>query len=65
MIKILAREEKIYLEVKAMAKIETPVINNLQTKVKMMMNDLHVPGAAIAVIKDGEVGLLVPIVVIN
>ncbi len=55
MIEILAWEEKIYLEVKAMAKIETPVIGNLQTKVKMMMNDLHVPGAAIAVIKDGEV----------
>ena len=38
-----------------MSKIETPVISSLQTTVEKMMKDLMVPGAAVAVIKDGEV----------
>ncbi|KFN01490.1 serine hydrolase [Bacillus clarus] len=38
-----------------MSKIETPVTTSLQTTVEKMMKDLNVPGAAVAVIKDGEV----------
>ncbi|HFK1763371.1 penicillin-binding protein [Bacillus wiedmannii] len=38
-----------------MSKIETPVMTSLQTTVEKMMKDLHVPGCAVAVIKDGEV----------
>lgn len=38
-----------------MSKIEIPVISSLQTTIEKMMKDLHVPGAAVAVIKDGEV----------
>ncbi|WP_263704962.1 serine hydrolase [Bacillus thuringiensis] len=38
-----------------MSKIETPVMTSLQTTVEKMMKDLNVPGAALAVIKDGEV----------
>ena len=38
-----------------MSKIETPVLNTLQETVEKMMKDLHVPGAAVAIIKDGEV----------
>lgn len=38
-----------------MSKIETPVMSSLQTTVEKMMKDLKVPGAAVAVIKDGEV----------
>ncbi|OQR56152.1 serine hydrolase [Bacillus sp. CDB3] len=38
-----------------MSKIETPVMTSLQTTVEKMMKDLNVPGAAVAVIKDGEV----------
>lgn len=38
-----------------MSKIKTPVLSTLQHKVEKMMKDLHVPGAAVAVIKDGEV----------
>ncbi len=38
-----------------MSKIETPVMTSLQTTVEKMMKDLKVPGAAVAVIKDGEV----------
>ncbi len=37
-----------------MSKIETPVMTSLQTTVEKMMKDLNVPGAAVAVIKDGE-----------
>ncbi|HDR5371235.1 TPA: beta-lactamase family protein, partial [Bacillus anthracis] len=37
-----------------MSKIETPVMASLQTTVEKMMKDLNVPGAAVAVIKDGE-----------
>lgn len=37
-----------------MSKIETPVMASLQTTVEKMMEDLNVPGAAVAVIKDGE-----------
>ncbi|HHT7190494.1 TPA: serine hydrolase [Bacillus cereus] len=38
-----------------MSKIETPVMTSLQTTVEKMMKDLNVPGAAVAVIKDGKV----------
>lgn len=38
-----------------MSKIETPVMTSLQTTVEKMMKDLNVPGAAVAIIKDGEV----------
>lgn len=38
-----------------MSKIKTPVLSTLQHQVEEMMKALHVPGAAIAVIKDGEV----------
>ncbi|PEB50603.1 penicillin-binding protein [Bacillus pseudomycoides] len=38
-----------------MSKIETPVINTLHTTIEKMMKDLRVPGAAVAIIKDGEV----------
>ncbi|KAA0765385.1 serine hydrolase [Bacillus sp. SH5-2] len=38
-----------------MSKIETPVMTSLQTTVEKMMKDLKVPGAAVAIIKDGEV----------
>ncbi|MFJ8529047.1 serine hydrolase [Bacillus sp. NPDC094106] len=38
-----------------MSKIETPVLNTLQETVEKMMKDLRVPGAAVAIIKDGEV----------
>lgn len=38
-----------------MSKIKTPVLSTLQHNVEKMMKDLHVPGAAVAVIKDGEV----------
>ncbi|PFN28527.1 serine hydrolase [Bacillus cereus] len=38
-----------------MSKIETPVLTSLQTTVEKMMNDLKVPGAAVAIIKDGKV----------
>lgn len=38
-----------------MSKIETPVMTSLQTTVENMMKDLNVPGAAVAIIKDGEV----------
>ena len=38
-----------------MSKIETPVMTSLQTTAEKMMKDLNVPGAAVAVIKDGEV----------
>lgn len=38
-----------------MSKFGTPVMTSLQTTVEKMMKDLNVPGAAVAVIKDGEV----------
>lgn len=53
--KYSAVEQNLYLEVRSMSKIETPVMTSLQTAVEKMMKDLNVPGAAVAVIKDGEV----------
>ncbi len=39
-----------------MSKIETPVMTSfLQKTVEKMMKDLNVPGAAVAIIKDGDV----------
>ncbi|EAO51833.1 Penicillin-binding protein [Bacillus thuringiensis serovar israelensis ATCC 35646] len=43
------------MEVRSMSKFGTPVMTSLQTTVEKMMKDLNVPGAAVAVIKDGEV----------
>ncbi|WP_459503615.1 serine hydrolase [Bacillus sp. C1] len=38
-----------------MSKTEIPVVHTLHTTIENMMKDLQVPGAAVAVIKDGEV----------
>ncbi|MDM5188458.1 serine hydrolase [Bacillus sp. DX4.1] len=38
-----------------MSKIETPLVSTFQTTIEKMMEDLHVPGAAVAIIKDGKV----------
>ncbi|MCI0764428.1 serine hydrolase [Bacillus sp. TL12] len=38
-----------------MSQIETPVISTIQTTIEKMMTDLNVPGAAVAIIKDGKV----------
>ncbi|WP_144551004.1 serine hydrolase [Bacillus mycoides] len=38
-----------------MSQIETPIIRTLQTTIENMMEDLNVPGTAVAIIKDGEV----------
>ncbi|MFJ8413939.1 serine hydrolase [Bacillus paramycoides] len=38
-----------------MSKIKAPVLSTLQHTIEKMMKDLHVPGTAVAVIKDGEV----------
>jgi len=38
-----------------MSKTKIPVVCTLQTTIEKMMKDLHVPGAAVAVIKDSEV----------
>jgi CubicO group peptidase (beta-lactamase class C family) len=38
-----------------MTKVETVQASSLETKFEQMMKDLHVPGAAIAIVKDGKV----------
>ncbi|TPG68528.1 class A beta-lactamase-related serine hydrolase [Brevibacillus laterosporus] len=38
-----------------MTTIETALVSTLQTKLVKMMADLHVPGAAIAIVKDGNI----------
>ncbi|MDZ5610145.1 serine hydrolase [Bacillus pseudomycoides] len=38
-----------------MSKIEIPVVSTLQSTIEKMMKDLNVPGAAVAIIKDGKV----------
>ncbi|ENQ3108861.1 beta-lactamase family protein, partial [Bacillus cereus] len=38
-----------------MQKTELPLTSKLHTKIQNMMKDLNVPGAAVAIVKNGEV----------